>query len=303
MLKKRRVFQIGRPLRAMALMLGLIGAIILDVRAGEAEPVEIAMWGDSLTQGKGASDPLNAYPAQACRMIGDCVAQNRGWGGQGSSRIAARQGARDISVTLRDGIIPADPNPVRVVAPSVDVLQMGGRPAGSLPGSLGGIHGTLTTDPDGRWSFLRSAAGPALLADAPLPFIPDDAVQLQQAETWIWAGRNNFRKPDVVLRDIAAMVAHLGHDRFLVGEILPSTRDTPEALAVLAALNSELAQRYGDHFVRLIGPLQAMATAEDAADLAKGIVPSSLRSDHVHLNDAGYRIVAAQFVAAWRARR
>ncbi len=39
----------------------------------------------------------------------------------------------------------------------------------------------------------------------------------------------------------------------------------------------------------------------DLADVAARHVPSSLRSDSIHLNDAGYAVVAAAFKAAHEA--
>lgn len=300
---KRFMMQLNSGIiRPASLLFGMMLASDAIAREGQSSPVEIAMWGDSLTQGKGASGPERSYPAQACALIGACIAHNRGWGGQGSTRIATRQGALPLNIILRDGLIPESPMPVAVMPHALDVLQIGGRPAGSLPGTLAGIHGMLQTDAQGAWSFLRSTSGFPLTAAGPVSFVPDDAQQLQQAETWIWVGRNNLRMPDIVLRDIAMMVAHLGHDRFLVGEILPSAKDSPERLTALAGLNAELARRYGPHFVPLLLPLQTMAMTSDAADIARGIVPASLRSDYIHLNDGGYSIVASQFVAAWRAR-
>ena len=38
-------------------------------------------------------------------------------------------------------------------------------------------------------------------------------------------------------------------------------------------------------------------TADDQQDAAAGLIPRSLRSDALHLNDAGYAIVAAAWVA------
>ena len=292
-------------MRIVSLVAGL--CLLFQIGLARAEPLEIAAWGDSLTYGKGASSAATTYPAQACAMIkamgGDCRVHNMGWGGQNSTQIAARQGAVALSV-LPLGQDGADG--LALTAPSVDVLEIAGRPAGQLAGSLAGVAGLLQTDPAGHWRFAPSAPDGAALARMAgrQLFVPSEGVALRQAETWIWAGRNNLRAGDTVLRDIAAMIAFLGHDRYLVAEVLPSARDTPAQHRHLDRLNRSLAEIHGTRFVPLIAALQAAGdgSAQDEQDIAAGLVPSSLRSDAVHLNDQGYRIVAAQFVAAWRRR-
>lgn len=272
--------------------------------AAMAAPLEIAAWGDSLTRGKGVVDESQSYPAVACQMIGDCVAHNFGWGGQGSTQIAARQGGVPLRLSVAGNAIPAQSMPVAVLDGSVDVLKIAGRSRGSLAGSLGGVAGVLETDAAGRWSFTRAEPGLAVALPDPAVFVPDDAAALRGAETWIWAGRNNIRDTDQVLADIAAMVAALGHDRFLVGEIIPSIEDRPAQVAARRAVNQRLAAIYGPRFVPLVAALQQAGdgSARDAADIARGDIPSSLRSDHLHLNAAGYAVVAQQFVAALHAR-
>jgi len=292
-------------LRIVSLAAGLF--LLFQIGLARAEPLEIAAWGDSLTQGRGASSAATTYPAQACAMIkamgSDCRVHNMGWGGQNSTQIAARQGAVAISV---QPLGPDGPDGLALAAPSVDVLEIAGRPAGKLAGSLAGVAGLLQTDPAGQWRFAPAGPDGAALARMAgrQPFVPSEGIALRQAETWIWAGRNNLRAGDTVLRDIAAMIAFLGHDRYLVAEVLPSARDTPAQHRHLDRLNRSLAETHGAHFVPLIVALQAAGdgSAQDDQDVAAGLVPSSLRSDAVHLNDQGYRIVAAQFVAAWRRR-
>jgi lysophospholipase L1-like esterase len=56
---------------------------------------------------------------------------------------------------------------------------------------------------------------------------------------------------------------------------------------------------YGPRFVDVLAALRVAVdgSPEDAADVAAGYVPRSKRSDPVHLNDAGYAIVAATLKA------
>jgi lysophospholipase L1-like esterase len=64
-------------------------------------------------------------------------------------------------------------------------------------------------------------------------------------------------------------------------------------------LNAALSRRYSQRYVDLLAALVAAAgqTTDDQQDAAAGLIPRSLRSDALHLNDAGYAIVAAAWVA------
>ncbi|PKP69094.1 MAG: hypothetical protein CVT82_12610 [Alphaproteobacteria bacterium HGW-Alphaproteobacteria-4] len=187
-----------------------------------------------------------------------------------------------------------------VSAKSVNILMNSGNYSGSVAGNLLGVGGTMRTDAGGNWTFERAAPGAAVAVPDGTRFVPASATDNATRTAWIWAGRGNYTEPAQVMVDIAAMVASLGHSRYLVAAILPSAADTAAGVSTIAALNANLAALYRTHFVDLLGALQAHAggTPGDIADLAAGIVPRSLRSDAIHLNDAGYAIVAAAFTAA-----
>src|SRR5690606_15336637 len=118
-------------------------------------------------------------------------------------------------------------------------------------------------------------------------FVPAAGHFLRGLTAWLWMGRNGANSGHSVVGDIAAAVGGLGHERYLVGAILPSSNDMAPVKAQLAAINSALAAAYGARFVDLLEALQAEADGsdEDVADVADGLVPRSLRSDHLHLND------------------
>jgi hypothetical protein len=75
---------------------------------------------------------------------------------------------------------------------------------------------------------------------------------------------------------------------------------TSGATSVLV-LNSRYRRQWGRRYVDVRGYLinyglsdaGVTPTSQDIADIAAGIVPSSLRSDALHLNTSGYIIVAA----------
>lgn len=143
--------------------------------------------------------------------------------------------------------------------------------------------------------------------------------------TVIWAGRNNFTAPATVKADIAAMVAALAAagntDRYVVLSILngnysPSTTVTGDPLngptagaewsgqanyLTLATLNSDLATTYGARFIDVRAFLVSRSfagVAQDALDRSRDVPPSTLRSDQIHLNNAGYSAVADIVFAA-----
>lgn len=204
------------------------------------------------------------------------------------------------NVTLTAVPAPAE---VAVTARSVDVLFDSGTHSGSMAGTLAGVHGLLTTDAAGNWTFARDSEGPAVACPAGSAFIPDAARAMRARTAWIWAGRNNASAPGTVKADIAAMVAHLGHERFIIGGVINGNYENEFAgggqYAVITALNADLGALYGERFIDLRAALVAAADpVADAIWIERDTVPGSLRSDDIHLNDAGYAIVAAQMHAA-----
>jgi lysophospholipase L1-like esterase len=192
----------------------------------------------------------------------------------------------------------SDENPqVEIINQSIEVLH-GANGAASVRGRLAGIEGTLTTDSRGNELFTRSHKGEAAVIAYATPFIPDDTTR--KNIHWLWAGRNNADTPDKVLSDIAAMAGHVPGNRYLIGSILPSAEDTVETRQTIAALNATLAARYQQRYVDLLAALASASnqTADDRQDVTAGLVPRSLRSDTLHLNDQGYAITAAAWVAA-----
>lgn len=119
----------------------------------------------------------------------------------------------------------------------------------------------------------------------------------------IWIGRNNFSQTDQILADIRSMVAKSsGH--FLVLGILNADaegeRRGERGWQQINTLNSHLKTEYGDKFVPIREILIGAASPSDTDDVAKDVVPRSLRSDVIHLNDEGEAIVAYHVEAKLR---
>jgi lysophospholipase L1-like esterase len=126
----------------------------------------------------------------------------------------------------------------------------------------------------------------------------------------IWAGRNNaYDQKGTVQADIAAMVAALGTSNYLVvgitnGAKEPNNGPSRWCLTLINKLNASLKETYGARFVDVRPILVAAADPaqpQDVKDKADDVVPTSLRSDGVHLNSAGYKIVAKAIYDAYSA--
>lgn len=125
------------------------------------------------------------------------------------------------------------------------------------------------------------------------------ASQAYRRPAIIWAGRNNFTSPVTVKADIAAMVAALGHQRYLVLSVLngdfANEYSGQADYATLTTLNADLAAIYGTHFIDVRAYLVSLYdpnNTQDVIDHGHDIPPSSLRFDSIHLNNAGYQAVA-----------
>lgn len=127
--------------------------------------------------------------------------------------------------------------------------------------------------------------------------------------TCIWAGRNNYTDGATVQADIAAMVAALGHDRYLVFGILNSVTEISGTVAhgQIVALNAALATTYGARFVDMrdyiindaLAVMGITPTPTDLANIANDVPPDSLRSDTIHLNNNGYTAIAKKVYSYW----
>ena len=118
----------------------------------------------------------------------------------------------------------------------------------------------------------------------------------------IWAGNNNPEAGEQETRareDVAYMLATNPHPRYLViGNICGKWGVNYEAGGAvwenIAARNTYWAGLHGAKFLDVFTVLRSSGNGgtQDNADVAKGSVPTSLCSDEIHLNDAGYAVVA-----------
>jgi hypothetical protein len=119
-----------------------------------------------------------------------------------------------------------------------------------------------------------------------------------------WAGTNGgwvdtdgvTYNPDVLVSQLQRMAGFLQTERYLVIGLTALT------VAQYANLDARMARAFGRKFLDLRGYMLSYGladagitpTAQDSADIAAGKIPSSLRYDQTHFNDAGYAIAGAQ---------
>lgn len=124
----------------------------------------------------------------------------------------------------------------------------------------------------------------------------------------IWAGHNNFRDPAQVLADVAAMVAAVGHGRYVVLGMVYADRPDEYiggvARPIKAGINATLAATYPGRYVEPAAILAARhnGTPQDLADVANGVTPTSLRApgDGIHISKAAAQIIAVDVATILR---
>lgn len=234
-----------------------------------------------------------------------------GIGGQQSVDIAARQGGKPPLATVADDLIPAS-GPVAVT------ILAGIRPlrsSGSLSRAaiLGGVAGTLATT-DGGVTYTFTRATPGLAVPIPSTGSPlvmgtqhrDKLLILLAPRNDIGAAGDYRATLEEILDRYEAMTAWAAPSgRFLLLSMLPWSDEAPEGTAARIAVNAALRDRFPQQWLDWAAWLQtdaaftaagATKTAQDTADIAAGITPTTFRSDNGHLNATGY--AAANFLVA-----
>lgn len=259
--------------------------------------------GDSLTAGAGGTP----YTSGLDTDLGGRTVIQFGYGGQGTRSITARTGAHPVMVSITNNTIPA--------AGSVNVTARDGNlDLGVYAGSLCGVPGSMAVDGANAMVFTRTNAGEATACPPGTPFVtrPD----LRGLQVVSWMGRNGG------FADAASIASTINDTRLaldwagaaapksLVLSVPPATTDTGAQLASIASLNDALRQNFPAQFVDVAARLRSSATlaregiaatGQDLTDIAAGFTPTSIRSDAIHLNTAGYRavrrIIAEELIA------
>lgn len=116
----------------------------------------------------------------------------------------------------------------------------------------------------------------------------------------LWVGRNNITQQSIIMSDLAEMVAAQTTNQFLILSVINGDYPTERKNAAnhtgydqIIAINAAIAAAYPNNYFDIrswliangLAALGITPTAQDIIDLADDTVPSSLRSNEVHLTD------------------
>lgn len=250
---------------------------------------DIASWGDSMSE--------NSWQPYLRTLMPERNIYAGGIGGQKSGQIARRQGGIAPILSIAGNTIPASGG----VMVTVDVPFLNN--STKLLGRLYGVFGTLSSF-DGVHTFTRAVAGTAVQIDELTPFIISASDYDYDFRTAIfWSGNNDTQsiyRPEVD-GNVTRMVEFLKPQdkRFIViGMAIASDADrlkgTPYYTDTMA-LHKKWRERWPNNFIDITAVLQRHYDPNNPTDvqnLIDGCIPSSLRSDTIHLNEAGKQIVA-----------
>lgn len=271
----------------------------VDALIDGTNPASIVFWGDSLTAGAGGGG--TTYCDVCANLLG-LTYKNCGVGGEKEQTIAARQGGNNI-------IIPAGSvNGTYTLAQLVDQygkvvnpLRQGNGGNTVNPVIINGQSCTLSlsqegpTDPSATYTI--SGYSGILLFAAPALF---GGYSVTADITVIFAGTNGLSTNTISERIgyIRSMLSRVGKKYVVMGISMGTEAERADDDAAMAA-------EFGNHFF----PTRKMLvnsgldtegitpTAQDTSDIANGTVPTSLRSDAIHLNADGYTALGKMLAA------
>lgn len=310
------------------------GSTVIPGLVAGAGP-EIDCFGDSLTEGAGGGG--TTYPIALQSILGTPV-YGRGIGAQTSTQISMRQGGNVARVTISADQIVSGANVITEID-GVVLSSSGGMaanknhpfPLSSQSGNLErreivtiqGVKGVLRRTASGGVpstveTYTFTPLGGQYLPvtcppQSPMRFtarLGEDHIQI------LWLGRNDNQSPDQIKSNVAHCVNRLRDTggRYLILSVLNGAYGDEgagnAAYDVIVGVNNDLEELYPRNFVDirrlLISEGLARAgitpTAQDETDIANDIPPSSLRNDNIHLNAAGYTVVAEILAEQLRSR-
>lgn len=267
--------------------------MLASVFVAEYKP-DILFWGDSLTAGAGGSG--TTYPGVCAAELGK-THLNCGVGGETANTIAARQGGN--SVIIPAGEINGQYNNGELTdlfGAAVSPLRQGD---GASSGSVIFINGiacqlslvqTSATSEDAVYTIAGYTGSPSNVPILGM-FV---GAKYEASVVVVFVGQNgswykNTNNLENRIAIIDSMIAHIQHKKYVVVGLTSGTtaRETEE---------ETLTKKYGAKYIpsRALLVEQGLTiagitpTAQDNTDIENGIVPTSLRSDDVHLNASGY---------------
>ena len=250
---------------------------------------DIIFWGDSLTAGAGGNG--TTYPS-VCGTLLSKEVLNYGVGGENANTISFRQGGNNF--VIPKGSVNGNYTYSQmkdVFGGNIAPLIQGGQSTAQtlyINGNEATLVCTNTTD---KTYSISGYNGDPLLYDTPCYSIGST---LQGKVTVIFVGANGSNvngdtSVNAQISIIDSMINHLKNDRYVVigyGTNPQNREDVEQALLL----------KYGNKFINWrtslikygLDIVNIQPTSQDIIDISVGTIPSSLRSDGVHLNSYGY---------------
>lgn len=269
----------------------------------------IYCWGDSLTEGAGGKGM--SYPRFVEIGISRQV-KNFGIAGQKTRQIVARQGGIPITLSISNGKFDRN-SALDVDSISVDVL--------STPSNNNEITLSGSID-DHKCTLIRNASGKDanrvekyrviidqktnINIDTNLIFLPNTLSLNKSGIHIFWMGRNDSPNFSGLEELFDKAIDNLNNNnRFLVIGILNSLEEKKGTSNYdkIINFNNTIQKKYVNNYIPISPPtlkeltaIAYIASQIDLQQINQGIFPSGLRSDSIHLNKNGYRIIANRVI-------
>lgn len=270
-----------------------------ETDVAQDKPERIVCWGDSLTYGQGGNGVT--FPGVLEEKLKLKVI-NYGIQGETAKQIGIRMGV--FPMTVGSVELPAEAAPVQVSLSYMgeDPVMMRLGDCGINPCSIAGVTGALSYDAsDGNYYFTRTEEGNAVsVAEGTQVETFASADKNESDIVVLFAGTNRPPNIDTVgelIETEKRMLQYLGASRYVVIGLT-----SLELVLDVEPINEALGAEFGEHFLDIRKYLLEQGlfdagiapTKQDEKDLAAGEIPSSLRVDEVHGNEAFYRIIGEQ---------
>ena len=261
---------------------------------------DLCFWGDSLTAGAGGSG--TTYPDVCASELGITSFKNCGVGGENANTIACRQGGD--SLILKPGNVNeySLSELTDIYGTQCNPLRQGSGSNSVNPIYINGVKCTLsisqtsTTDPNAKYTI--TGYNDKLLAETPVKFAGCD---IKSKITVIFVGQNG---PGLAerLSIIDSMISKI-NDKYIVMGLSSGSSSSR------ADEEAQMLSKYGVHYFNTRNMLNKYGmsimnltpTTSDVNEMSKGEVPSSLRSDSIHLNANGYTALGKMLAQKIRA--
>lgn len=277
--------------------------------------VNIITPGDSLTNGAYSQTTWRQQLPTFLTKNANRAITNAAVGGMTSTQIAARLGAYKVLVTFANNVMLASGSTsitatqyISAIDGSLQtVVPLSTQSSTTIRGYLNNVLGTITFNTsNGAMTWLPDANQITTNMNVPT-CMPFDSTMFQghDFDTIVMGlGRNNLSDPTNVQRDLIAIKNWQKTIERRVICITPPN-GTGEGVGTttynnVVAIEQWAQENFGENAVvsrQILIPYGNSSNTQDAADMAAGIVPTSLRMDTVHWTTAAHGYIA-QAVAA-----